>query len=480
MATVYLVENPSLRRREALKVIYPDRAADPAARDLFEREAEVTASLKHPNIVAVFARGETDEGHAWIAMEYVGNDAETALRHNDMPPPRAVHIITEVARALDYAHRRNVIHQDIKPSNFLLADGAGGPERVVLSDFGSANRARGAATDSTTMASVGYAAPEVFLGEPIDARSDVYSLGCSFFRLLTGRYPFSSETAPSTGDAARAHIEQPPPRLSDYVGWATGELDTVLATAMAKAPSDRYATAGQFAAAATAALRPRQAPPTPPLMVELPPPAFPPTTDAVAPARPRRPPLAAIAAAAALAATTALIVLWLARPSVSPPSASPPASSTTATPTQATPSPAAIGRLRELLPRGYPAGACTPQSTNPAGIAAVITCTSNDDLAGPTDASYTLFSSTQTLQAAFTKLTTSATTQLCPGNIQSPGKWQRLSNPTLPIGTLYCATRNDRPLVAWTDDNAKFLAAIQAPPQGPTFQQLYDWWASHS
>jgi hypothetical protein len=110
----------------------------------------------------------------------------------------------------------------------------------------------------------------------------------------------------------------------------------------------------------------------------------------------------------------------------------------------------------------------------------VITCTSNDDLAGPTNASYTLARSAESLQAAFAKLTTSATTLTCRGNFQSPGAWKRLSNPLVPVGTVYCATRDSRPLVAWTDDNALFLATIEATLGGPALPQLYDWWGSHS
>ena len=95
LATVYLVENLSLQTQEALKVLNAGLADDPAARDRFETEAAVTAGLKHPNIVVLLARGETDNGNPWITMEYVGGDAETALRHNEMSPARAVHIITE-------------------------------------------------------------------------------------------------------------------------------------------------------------------------------------------------------------------------------------------------------------------------------------------------------------------------------------------------------------------------------------------------
>lgn len=118
-----------------------EMADSDAAHAAFLQEAVTTSALEHPNIVKVFSRGQTDDDRPWIAMEYVaGTDAETALRANTMTSPRALHIITEVARASDYAHLRGVIHQDIKPANFLLGDQGVGPERVVLGDFGAALR----------------------------------------------------------------------------------------------------------------------------------------------------------------------------------------------------------------------------------------------------------------------------------------------------------------------------------------------------
>jgi serine/threonine protein kinase len=146
------------------------------------------ASLDHPNIVTIHDRGETEDGSLWIAMQYVqGSDADKESRAGRMTARRAVRIITEVAKALDYAHRRKVLHRDIKPANFLLAPN---DERIFLGDFGIARAvddAVGLTQTGVVMASVAYAAPETFGDGPVDHRADIYSLGCALFRLLTQR-----------------------------------------------------------------------------------------------------------------------------------------------------------------------------------------------------------------------------------------------------------------------------------------------------
>ena len=139
MGVVYLVANPELPRRDALKVLSADLSRDPDFRARFTREADVASMLDHPNITAIYRRGTTVDGQLWIAMQFVdGTDADAALRKGQMTPARAVHVITEVGKALDYAHEHHVVHRDVKPANFLLSGPVGPRERVLLGDFGIA------------------------------------------------------------------------------------------------------------------------------------------------------------------------------------------------------------------------------------------------------------------------------------------------------------------------------------------------------
>jgi hypothetical protein len=255
MGTVYLVHNPTLPRPEALKVLAAELSRNKDFRARFVREADVAASLAHPNIVSVYRRGETADGQLWIAMQFVaGTDADDALRAGTMTPARAVYVVGEIAKALDYAHRHNVVHRDIKPANFLLSGEGGGAERVLLADFGIARALDdvGLTATGSLLATASYAAPEVLAGMRFDHRADLYSLGCALFRLLTGNTPFPVEGGVPA--MMLAHLQQPPPRVTDRIPTLPPALDAVVATAMAKDPGQRFQTAGDLAAAATEAL----------------------------------------------------------------------------------------------------------------------------------------------------------------------------------------------------------------------------------
>lgn len=253
MGTVYLVANPELPRLDALKVLSAELSYDEQFRSRFIREADVASRMNHPNIVAIYRRGQTEDGQLWIAMQFVeGIDADEALRRGQLTPERALHIVGEIAKALDYAHRHQVIHRDVKPANFLLEDGP--DDRVLLGDFGIARALddAGLTTTGSMVTTVAYAAPEVLASDPVDGRADLYSLGCTLFRMLTGKTPFSdARGAPAI---MMAHLSQPPPRVSDHVPGLPPALDQVIATAMAKDPARRFASGADLAGAARAAL----------------------------------------------------------------------------------------------------------------------------------------------------------------------------------------------------------------------------------
>lgn len=268
MGTVYKARNPSLPRSDALKVLSAELSQDPQFRTRFSREAELAATLDHPNIVTVYSRGTTEQGQLWIAMQYVaGTDADRELRAGRMTPARAVRITTEVAKALDYAHRRQLLHRDIKPANFLLASD---DERIFLADFGIAralDEAVGLTQTGVVMASIAYAAPESLGGLPSDHRADIYSLGCSLYRMLVGKAPFSRPGGMAAMVAA--HLSEPPPRVTAAMPDLPPVIDAVIAKAMAKEPDDRYQSAAELAEAAADALDDtttafRTTPPPPP------------------------------------------------------------------------------------------------------------------------------------------------------------------------------------------------------------------------
>ncbi|MGW4247425.1 serine/threonine-protein kinase [Nocardia sp. NPDC004722] len=261
MGTVYLVQDPMFPRRlDALKVLSADLSHDEVYRNRFEREANLSAALDHPNIVTVYARGEED-GRLWIAMQYVpGTDASVELKQHQggLDPQRALRIVTDVGKALDHAHRRGLLHRDVKPANFLLTrsedDPDNGEERALLTDFGVATSIADGreltATDGL-MATLAYAAPERLVAGPLDHRGDIYSLGCAFVKLLTGRTPFP---VTSLATATLGHLQEPPPALSTLRPDLPPALDAVIAKVLAKDPAQRYATCREFTADAALAL----------------------------------------------------------------------------------------------------------------------------------------------------------------------------------------------------------------------------------
>ncbi|WP_433591205.1 protein kinase domain-containing protein [Nocardia sp. CA-145437] len=294
MGVVYLARNPRLNRLVALKVLGELIAADSRGRARFEREAALAARLEHPNIVAIYDRASSDADLPWISMKYVGGGdvaQRMTTRGGPLPDDHAVRILTDAARALDYAHRHGILHRDVKPGNILLDDYPAHPgtdrNRAVLTDFGIARALDDTLTLTGTAATFAYAAPERFHGATADHRADIYSLGCTFYELLTARQPF-----PRTDQAAviAAHLNTPPPRPTDIRPELPSGINDVIAIALAKNPADRYPTCAALAEAATQILtrsrpaNPRTAPtlaapPHPELIHTLPANHLPPTSE---------------------------------------------------------------------------------------------------------------------------------------------------------------------------------------------------------
>ncbi|WP_280419370.1 serine/threonine-protein kinase [Nocardia carnea] len=298
MGQVYLARDRDLPRPVALKLLNPTAGDGREVRARFLREADTVARLAHPNIVAVYARGE-EQNRLWMAMQYIeGTDVAAVLRDGPVRPDHAVRITEETARALDHAHTAGILHRDVKPANILLAWGE--HQRVYLSDFGIAkalDRSDGLTRTGELYASFHYAAPEYFEMRPdIDRRADVYSLGCTLYYLLTGRLPYPATT---TGALINAHLNAPVPRPSEADPRVPRGFDGVIAKAMAKNPYERFASCGELALAAHRAL-------TEPA-VTMPAPLLVPPVAQSAPPPPARSPrrrrriLTALAAAVALA-----------------------------------------------------------------------------------------------------------------------------------------------------------------------------------
>ena len=255
MGILYLAIEPGLERRVALKLIAPEAADDEVFARRFAEESRIAASIEHPNVVPIYAAGEED-GVPYIAMRYVaGADlARRLTREGRLAPQAAVDLIAQIGNGLDAIHAAGLIHRDVKPANVLLSGDDGG-DHAYITDFGVA---RNVATESGLtqtgrfVGTLDYVAPEQISGGAIDARADVYALGCLLFKLLTGEVPF-----PKEGDAARlyAHLNDPPPAPSLYVPEVSMALDDVVIRAMSKSPDDRYPSAGDLGRAARAALR---------------------------------------------------------------------------------------------------------------------------------------------------------------------------------------------------------------------------------
>lgn len=245
MATVYKAYDPRLERSVAVKVIRGDQIKDPQFLKRFEREARALAQLSHPHIVKVLDYGD-HEGAPYLVMEFIPAGTLKGRFQGALPPAQAARLLAPVARALAYAHQRQVVHRDVKPANILLGE----DDHPMLSDFGIAKLLGSDEGADLTGTGVGigtpeYMAPEQGMGKKVDGRADLYSLGLVFYELVTGQKPFQADT-PLAVLLKQIHDPLPLPRS---LNPALPEgVERVLLKALAKDPKDRYQDMGEFAA----------------------------------------------------------------------------------------------------------------------------------------------------------------------------------------------------------------------------------------
>ncbi len=267
MAAVYQSVHEALARTVAVKVLLPSLVLGPpriSFLDRFRDEARMVATLNHPNILPVYDFGINQDGIAYLVMHYApGGSLQDRLNPAKQGGPLSIreasHYLSQVAAALDYAHKRGIVHRDVKPHNLLMED-----HHLMLADFGIA-RLAAASDDQSDDASAAtltggeigirgtplYIAPEQGRGEPVDWRADIYALGVTLYQMLSGHVPFNDPAG--AWSIIMKHVCDPPPPLVGQHG-VTKEMEAVVMKALAKQPEDRYQSAGAFAAAFLAAV----------------------------------------------------------------------------------------------------------------------------------------------------------------------------------------------------------------------------------
>ncbi len=246
MSVVYVAEQVRLGRKVAFKVLTTELAWDEQFRERFVRESHIAAAIDHPNIIPIYDAGEAD-GLLYIAMRFVqGPDLKEVLKRGSLGIGRTIFLIEQLANALDSAHAHSLVHRDVKPGNILVDEST---DHAYLTDFGVAKQttARGLTSTGHFLGTVEYAAPEQIEGGHVDARTDVYALGCVLYECLTGSPPFAHSTEHAV---LHAHLVDPPPSVSRARPELPQAFDGVVATAMAKAAADRFPSCGDLAHAA--------------------------------------------------------------------------------------------------------------------------------------------------------------------------------------------------------------------------------------
>ncbi len=513
MGEVYEAEDTEKDRIVALKLLPEAVSHDPVFRKRLQREAHSAGRLLEPHVVPIHDYGEID-GVMFVDMRMIdGTDLRKILKsYGPMTPARAVAVVRQIASALDAAHEAGIMHRDVKPENILITR----DDFAYLVDFGIAN----AATDEkltelgSAVGTYAYMAPERFSNDEVTYRADIYALACVLHECLTGSQPFPAD---SVSVVITSHLMQPIPRPSVMRPGIPAAFDQVIARGMAKKPADRFATAGDLAAAANNALTQRDqdqaadivqrsqaatmpgiggaigAAPTPPPQ-SLTPSPFPAAAHVPFQGQWNTPPPAAkptsatwiplVAAAAVFVVVIGALGLWWVLKKDEPTSRGIAASTSTGGDTTKsraprTTSPSANpepfeNKLFSALPASYDDGACQPARPPATGALATVDCGETNVPTGPKVARYSIFANQETLDQHF-KDAIAQNSELvkCPGSdLDSPTAWNYDANPEEIAGQVACGTYDGGPDITWTNDADLLLADVQ----GPNLDDLHKWW----
>jgi len=254
MGGVYLGEHLKIGRQDAIKVLRGGLAHDKESIARFRRGARNLSQIRHPNVCTLYDYGETEDGSPFLALEFVTGETllDVISRERRLDPARAFHIARQTADALRAAHEAGIVHRDLKPSNIMIERGRDGGDFVKVVDFDIAKGPEGQAGDELTslgmvVGTPEYMSPEQLMGEALDGRSDLYSLGIVLFRMLSGAYPFRSRVAQAI---MSERMTSPPLTLGQAFpqGAFPSAVQKVLDRAMARDRDERYARAAEFAA----------------------------------------------------------------------------------------------------------------------------------------------------------------------------------------------------------------------------------------
>ncbi len=248
MGRVYLAEHVKMNRQCAIKVMNPSLVNDTESSQRFAREASNAARILHPNVAAVFDYGEADKV-VYLVMEYVDGESLSSILQKDgaLDPRRAIDIARQVADGLHAAHELGIVHRDLKPDNVIITRNRAGKEIAKVVDFGIAKAVNDSKEDALTKSGLvigtpEYMSPEQLLGDPVDARTDVYALGCILFQSLTGNAAFAADTREQM---IRRRLHEPAPHIRDLIPALPARLDTLIVHMLARSPGDRVASAAE-------------------------------------------------------------------------------------------------------------------------------------------------------------------------------------------------------------------------------------------